>query len=156
RNDAAAFGQMGYRGLRRNERCADIDVHHRLELREFDLRYRPGEPDRCTIDQDVEAAQRCDDLVDGPFDGLRIGAVGLDGKCTATQLPYRSDDAVRALGRVLVRDRDIRAAFGQSLRDRGTDTPGPARYESALAFEINHGSSVLTMAVGVRMREWPL
>src|SRR5690606_6660562 len=118
-----------------------------LEFNDIHLSDRAGKSDRRTINQDVEAAKRIDSLVNGPLDSHRIGTIGRNGNCKAAQLPDRSDDAVRALGGVLVRDRNVRAVLGQSLRNRGTDAPGPACYKRALAFEIAHDSSSLAMAV---------
>src|SRR5690606_31666670 len=118
------------------ERAADIDVHQRLEVGQINLGNRTGESDSRTVDQDVQSPQCFDRVVDGPPDRIGIGTVCLESDAAATERLDRRDDAVCALSRSLVGDRDVHAVLGQGLCDCGADAAGAAGDKGAFAFEV--------------------
>jgi hypothetical protein len=127
--------EVGDRGPRQQERPADLDLLHQVELLHRQIGRR-GEVDRRGIvDHDVDPAEPVDALAHGALNVL----LGADVADHRQRLPARGFDLRRGgvdraleprMGLVgLGQQHDVCAVVGGTDRDRQSDAAAPARHQ---------------------------
>ena len=94
--------------------------------------------DRRAIDENIKTTERRDGLAHGARDRIRVCAIGLYGDRATSDTMYSLSDLVSLFGGVLVGERDVRAAFGQRQRDRGSDASRSSRNQRTFSIQIDH------------------
>ena len=87
------------------------------------------------VDQDVEAAKVCCDLVDHAFDGAEIGDVGAVSFGVAALSGNLLHNALCVVTGAAVVDRNARAFGCQTERNFATDAAGRARHQRDLSIQ---------------------
>ena len=112
---------------------AGVDLAMPVVRRCFDEALALGEPG--IVDQDIEAAEIFDDVIDHRLHGGEVGDVGLVGFGLAAFRGDLADQSVRFVARTAVIDGDARALGGEAQRDLAADAAGRARHQGDFAFQ---------------------
>ena len=122
------------------ERAAQVDREHLVELGARELLGRPGDLDAGVVDEDVEAAEALARLADHAHDVLLGGDVALDEHVADAVLAHLPQAGVhlllgpgRLVGRGQVVDRDVGAVLGEPHGGRLADPGGAAGDQDVLA-----------------------
>ena len=101
------------------------------------LRFHEAPPYRQPgiVDQDVEAAEILDDVIDHRLDRGKIGDVGLISLGLAPLRRDLADERIGFLRRTAEIDGDVGAFFGEAQRDFAADAAGGARHQGDLVFQ---------------------
>ena len=121
KNDAPALVHMLERALRCDERAAQIEVDHAVELLERRLLEFLRDRSAGIVDEHVEPAQSGDRLVDRGIDLIRGRRVRLHGDRLAARAFDRLDDRRRRVRPLRIGDGDHGAVGGQTLGDRSAN-----------------------------------
>src|SRR4051794_11859940 len=122
------------------ERPAQVDRDHPVEVRAGELLGRVRELDARVVDEDVEATEALRRLADHAHDIVFAGDVALHEDVAHALLPDSAYAGVylvlgtgRLVGRREVVDRDVRAVLREADGDRLSDSRGAARDQDVLA-----------------------
>src|SRR6202044_3271872 len=104
----AALAEMRERRFAGDDLGAHIDVEERVDVGERDVLELADPKNPRIVDEDVEAAERGDRLLDRSLNRRAVGAVSLDRDGLAPLRLDGGDDLRRAVRRFLISDCDIR------------------------------------------------
>ena len=141
-HDTGAFAHQGQQLLHQEERCADVDSEHAVEV--FDgLRLDAGGYRNAGVgDKNVELA--ANELADFRREFVRaIGRqqVGADSIGLAAGFAYFGDQRIGILGGIAIVNDDAGAGMGQCAGGGAADATGGAGDEGGSADEVGHDQS---------------
>jgi hypothetical protein len=130
---------------RAEEGAPEVDADHLVEVRGRELVRRLRDLDAGVVDQDVEAAELVERVLEHAHDVVFLGDIALDEDVADAVLAHARDTGVNLLLGVLgllgltqIVDGDVCAVLGEADGDRLADTRCPAGDEDVLALESSH------------------
>ena len=124
---------MRQRRLGEQERAADVDVHHQVELLGREVLGRFGGDRTGVVDHDVDAAEALDGGVDGTHDVVFVADVPDNGDPLTPGRLDLGDRGVHCAGQLgmgfggLGQQHDVGAVPGGAQRDGEPDAPAASR-----------------------------